>query len=76
MNAESALIIVQEEVCACRKCPRLVKYREKVAKEKRRIEFVDRLLAVLATLSSRVRSAADVRPGERSAPATAHSAGP
>ena len=36
MNAESALIIVQEEVCACRKCPRLVKYREKVAKEKRR----------------------------------------
>jgi uracil-DNA glycosylase len=36
LNAESALIIVQEEVCACRKCPRLVKYREKVAKEKRR----------------------------------------
>jgi uracil-DNA glycosylase len=36
MNAESALQIVDEEVCACRKCPRLVKYREKVAKEKRR----------------------------------------
>ncbi len=36
MNAESALKAVQEEVCACRKCPRLVKYREKVAKEKRR----------------------------------------
>jgi uracil-DNA glycosylase family 4 len=36
LNAESALQIVQEEVCACRKCPRLVKYREKVAKEKRR----------------------------------------
>ena len=36
MNAESALQIVQEEVCACRKCPRLVKYREKVAREKRR----------------------------------------
>jgi uracil-DNA glycosylase family 4 len=36
LNAESALIIVQEEVCACSKCPRLVKYREKVAKEKRR----------------------------------------
>jgi len=36
LNAEAALQIVQEEVCACRKCPRLVKYREKVAKEKRR----------------------------------------
>ena len=36
MNAESALQIVDEEVCACRKCPRLVKYREKVAREKRR----------------------------------------
>ena len=36
MNAEAALEIVGEEVCACRKCPRLVKYREKVAREKRR----------------------------------------
>ena len=36
MNAEFALKVVSEEVCACRKCPRLVKYREKVAKEKRR----------------------------------------
>jgi uracil-DNA glycosylase family 4 len=36
LNAESALRIVQEEVCACRKCPRLVQYREKVAREKRR----------------------------------------
>jgi uracil-DNA glycosylase family 4 len=36
LNAESALEIVHEEVCACRKCPRLVKCREKVAKEKRR----------------------------------------
>jgi uracil-DNA glycosylase len=36
LNAECALEIVHEEVCACRKCPRLVKYREKVAKEKRR----------------------------------------
>jgi len=35
-NAESALHIVHEEVCACRKCPRLVNYREKVAREKRR----------------------------------------
>jgi uracil-DNA glycosylase family 4 len=33
---EAALRIVAEEVCACRKCPRLVKYREKVAREKRR----------------------------------------
>ena len=36
MNSESALQVVAEEVCECRKCPRLVKYREKVAKEKRR----------------------------------------
>jgi uracil-DNA glycosylase family 4 len=36
LNAESARQIVHEEVCACRKCPRLVKYREKVAREKRR----------------------------------------
>ena len=28
--------MIEEEVCACRKCPRLVKYREKVAREKRR----------------------------------------
>ena len=33
---ESPLKVVNEEVCACRRCPRLVKYREKVAKEKRR----------------------------------------
>jgi uracil-DNA glycosylase len=33
---ESLLQIIAEEVCACRKCPRLVKYREKVAREKRR----------------------------------------
>jgi len=36
VKRESALRIVAEEVCACRKCPRLVKYREKVAREKRR----------------------------------------
>ncbi|HKN25842.1 MAG TPA: uracil-DNA glycosylase [Candidatus Acidoferrum sp.] len=36
MNAEKVLKIVAEEVCACRKCPRLVKYREQVAREKRR----------------------------------------
>jgi uracil-DNA glycosylase family 4 len=36
LNSESALRVVAKEVCACRKCPRLVKYREKVAKEKRR----------------------------------------
>jgi uracil-DNA glycosylase family 4 len=33
---KSALQILAEEVCACRRCPRLVKYREKVAREKRR----------------------------------------
>jgi len=36
VNTEKALQIVTEEVCACRKCLRLVKYREKVAREKRR----------------------------------------
>lgn len=36
MNQETALKVVAAEVCACRQCPRLVKYREKVAKEKRR----------------------------------------
>jgi uracil-DNA glycosylase len=36
LNADASLKVVAEEVCACRKCPRLVKYREKVAKEKRR----------------------------------------
>ena len=36
MNGEAALQVIHEEVCACRKCPRLVKYREKVARVKRR----------------------------------------
>ena len=36
MNSEKTLRTISEEVCACRKCPRLVKYREKVAREKRR----------------------------------------
>lgn len=31
------LRVIAEEVCACRKCARLVKYREKVAREKRRM---------------------------------------
>lgn len=33
---KSQLQIIAEEVCGCRKCTRLVKYREKVAREKRR----------------------------------------
>jgi uracil-DNA glycosylase len=36
VNKEKALKVIAEEVCACRKCPRLVSYREKVAREKRR----------------------------------------
>lgn len=36
MNASETLRAIAEEVCSCRKCPRLVKYREKVAREKRR----------------------------------------
>ena len=35
MNSEKTLRTISAEVCACRKCPRLVKYREKVAREKR-----------------------------------------
>lgn len=36
MKAEKTLRIIAEEVSACRKCARLTKYREKVAREKRR----------------------------------------
>ncbi len=36
MKKAQALKILAEEVAACRKCPRLVRYREKVAHEKRR----------------------------------------
>jgi len=32
----SQLFILNQEIVACRKCPRLVRYREKVAREKRR----------------------------------------
>src|SRR6202171_935615 len=32
----SQLLILNQEIVACRKCPRLVSYREKVAQEKRR----------------------------------------
>jgi uracil-DNA glycosylase family 4 len=36
VNGEKELRVIAEEVSACRKCPRLVKYREQVAREKRR----------------------------------------
>lgn len=36
MKQADQLKILSEEVVACRKCPRLVRYREKVAREKRR----------------------------------------
>jgi uracil-DNA glycosylase len=36
VNREEALRIIGDEVCACRKCPRLAEYRETVAREKRR----------------------------------------
>ena len=36
MKSDRALQVLEEEVIHCRKCPRLVEYREKVAKEKRR----------------------------------------
>ncbi|HVH71593.1 MAG TPA: uracil-DNA glycosylase, partial [Candidatus Dormibacteraeota bacterium] len=35
-EASCLLDVLNEEIVACRKCPRLVKYREKVAREKRR----------------------------------------
>ncbi len=35
-EALTSLRVLQEEIVACRKCPRLVAYREKVAREKRR----------------------------------------
>jgi uracil-DNA glycosylase len=35
-EAPAHLWVLNEEIIACRKCPRLVKYREKVAREKRR----------------------------------------
>jgi uracil-DNA glycosylase len=37
VKTASDLRMIAEEVCACRKCPRLVKYRERVAREKRRM---------------------------------------
>jgi len=36
MKGKTGLQVLQEEIVLCRKCPRLVEYREKVAKEKRR----------------------------------------
>lgn len=36
MSAGNLLKVIADEVCGCRKCARLVKYREKVAREKRR----------------------------------------
>jgi uracil-DNA glycosylase len=36
VNPERELKVIAAEVSACRKCPRLVKYREQVAREKRR----------------------------------------
>jgi uracil-DNA glycosylase len=36
MTGESGLRVLEEAIVACRRCPRLVEYREKVAKEKRR----------------------------------------
>ena len=35
MESKTALRILQEQVIACRQCPRLVEYRERVAREKR-----------------------------------------
>jgi uracil-DNA glycosylase family 4 len=40
MNAERRLAVLQERIISCRKCPRLVRYREEVARKKRRA-FLD-----------------------------------
>src|SRR5260370_36723973 len=37
-ETRSLLHVLNEEIVACRKCPRLVRYREKVAREKRRAD--------------------------------------
>jgi uracil-DNA glycosylase family 4 len=36
MTGDTRLTVLEEEVVGCRRCPRLVNYREKIAKEKRR----------------------------------------
>ena len=36
MTGDTRLTVLEEEVVSCRRCPRLVNYREKIAKEKRR----------------------------------------
>ena len=36
MRHSEPLVVLQEEIVSCRKCPRLVDYRERVAREKRR----------------------------------------
>jgi len=36
MTGDTRLTMLEEEVVSCRRCPRLVNYREKIAKEKRR----------------------------------------
>src|SRR6266851_2355460 len=36
MTSETGLRVLEEEIIRCRRCPRLVEHREKVAKEKRR----------------------------------------
>ena len=36
MNVNAALQVLDQEITECRRCPRLVEYREKVAKKKRR----------------------------------------
>ena len=40
MNGQRSLKLLEEEIIFCRKCPRLVKFREKVSKEKRK-QFAD-----------------------------------
>lgn len=37
MTARSELVVLERRIVRCRKCPRLVRYREKVAREKRRM---------------------------------------
>jgi len=36
MTVDTRLTVLEEEIVSCRRCPRLVNYREKIAKEKRR----------------------------------------
>ena len=54
---EERLVVLERQITQCRKCPRLVDYREEVARAKRRasllLQFFERLQNVLAATDLR-----------------------